>query len=102
MATKVYDELELELQDGKIITCRPLNIKKLREFMREFAKMDDEGVRGNNDKSLQVLFKCSCVAMSSYAPDYTMTQLEDVLDIQTMYKIIEVASGIKLGEDPGN
>lgn len=103
MATTVYDTLELELMDGTVIQCRPLKIKLLREFMKEFAKMDNEGVREDNDKAIGVLLKCAAVAFKQYKPEFTVNELEDVLDLQTMYKVIEVASGIKMsGDDGGN
>lgn len=103
MATTVYDTLELELMDGTVIQCRPLKIKLLREFMKEFAKMENEGVREDNDKAIGVLLKCAAVAFKQYKPDLTITELEDVLDLQTMYKIIEIASGIKMtGDAEGN
>ncbi len=111
MATAVYDIYEFELLDGKTITCRPLNIKRLREFMKEFAKMSakDEVPEGeeakpeDNDRAIQVLLKCAFVAFKQYAPEYTLSQLEEVLDMPTLYRIIEVASGIKMGgTDEGN
>lgn len=103
MATAVYNIVELELMDGSTISCRPLKIKLLREFMKEFAKMDAEGVRQDNDKAINVLLKCCAVAMKQFNPDLTPAELEDLLDLQTLYKIIEVASGIKMsGDEEGN
>lgn len=102
MATTVYETVELELMDGTVIECRPLKIKLLREFMKEFAKMDNEGVREDNDKAIGVLLKCAAVAFKQYKPEYSLTDLEDVLDLQTMNKVIEIASGIKMSGDEGN
>ena len=103
MATSVTSSVEIEIADDIVITCRPLKIKLLREFMKEFAKMDEEGVREDNDKALAVLMKCGYVAMKQYRPDTKLSEIEELFDLPTLYKVIEIASGIKMdGGDEGN
>lgn len=102
MASTVYDVVSIELLDGTVIECRPLKIKLLREFMKTFAKMDGEGVRDDNDKAIKVLLDCAAVAFKQYAPNYSTTDLEDVLDMQTLNRVLEIASGMKFGGEEGN
>ena len=99
MATQVYEVLELELMDGSAITVRPLKISLLRDFMKEFQKIGDEKIAEDNLKSMDLLLDCAAIAMRQYNPDLAdKAKLQEVIDLPTIYKIIEVASGIKLND----
>ena len=101
MATSVYETSEIELLDGTKIKMRPLKISLLREFMKKFegiAKVVD-----SNDKSMDILIDCVQIAMKQYAPDLSTDRekLEDTIDLPSVYKVVEAASGIKF-DDEGN
>lgn len=99
MATQVYETVEVELMDGTALRLRPLKISLLREFMEEFQKISDEDISTDNIKSMDLLLDCAVIAMKQYNPDVaTKEQLEDLIDMPTVYKVIEVASGIKLND----
>lgn len=102
MATELYDTVTLKLQDGSEVVCRPLKIKYLRQFMKAFAKMTNE-VRNDSEQAIDVLFECAVVAFAQFRPDIKPEDLEELLDLPTLYKAIEVGSGIKMtGDDEGN
>lgn len=96
MATKVYDTKKILLIDDSVITAAPLKIKYLREFLETFetikqAKTDDE--------SIAVLAQCALVTMQQYCPSIkTIEELEDSIDLPTIYEIIDIAAGIKINE----
>jgi hypothetical protein len=96
MATKVYETVDLELMDGTKISMRPLKISLLRKFMKKFDSVVD--VASSNVDSMDVLIDCALIAMEQYSPELSTDRekFEDVADIKMVYKIIEVASGIKL------
>ena len=99
MATSVYDTVDVELIDGTKVSMRPLKISLLREFMKEFQKIGDEKIAEDNIKSMDLLLDCAVIAMQQYNPDLaTKEKLEDIVDLPTIYKIIEVAAGIKLND----
>ncbi len=99
MATSVYEVVEVELMDGSKISMRPLKISLLRDFMKEFQKIGDEDIAEDNIKSMDLLLDCAVIAMKQYNPDLaSKEQMEEVIDLPTVYKIIEVASGIKLND----
>jgi len=103
MATTVYETVELELMNGDKITMRPLKISLLRAFMTKFDSIVDSS--GSNVDSMDILVECAMIAMKQYAPELSedKDKFEDVADIKMVYKIIEIASGIKLdaeGNDP--
>jgi hypothetical protein len=96
MATTVHEGRELTLMDGTKISVRPLKISLLRPFMSEFEKIAE--VAENNEKSMALLMKCVQIAMKQYSPEIAVDKdkLEDILDLPTVYEIIEAASGVKL------
>jgi shikimate 5-dehydrogenase len=101
MATHIYEESEIELIDKTKVKMRPLKISLLREFMKKFegiAKVADD-----NDKSMDILIDCVQIAMKQYAPDLATDRekLEDNIDLPSVYRVIEAASGIKF-DDEGN
>ena len=100
MATTIYDIEVVELIDGSLIELRPLKIKLLREFMSEFTKGISDEENTTEDSSLDLLMRCVGIAMKQYKPELALEpeKLEDVLDMPTIYKIIDVAAGIKLND----
>lgn len=96
MATKIYDTKKISLVDDRVIVAAPLKIKYLREFLETFetikqAKTDDE--------SISILAQCALIAMQQYCPSIkTIEDLEDSLDLPTIYDVIDVAAGIKINE----
>lgn len=98
MTTTVNEEKTIVLMDGTEIKVRPLKISLLREFMKKFEGLSK--VQDNNDKSMTLLMECAQIAMKQYGPELaaSIEKLEDVLDLPTVYDIIEAASGINLTE----
>lgn len=94
MATKIYESDTITLLDGTELYLTPLKIKYLREFMDLFDYVKDAR---NDDQAILFLTECAKIAMKQYAPD--KLDLEDNADIHTVYKILEVAAGIKIKPD---
>lgn len=93
MATTIHEAETLTLMDGTEIQVRPLKISLLRKFMRTFEKV--AAVAEDNDKSMNLLIDCVQIAMEQYSPDLAKdkAKLEEILDLPTVYKIVEAASG---------
>jgi hypothetical protein len=87
----------ITLIDGTEIEIRPLKVSLLRQFMKKFEGLAK--VADNNDKSMDLLIECVQIAMQQYAPDLAedKAKLEDNIDLPTVYKIVEEASGADLG-----
>lgn len=98
MTVTVYEPKTVVLLNDEEIKVRPLKISLLREFMKEFEKIDT--VSEDNEKSIDVLMKCVGIAMKQYAPELSEDnkKLEELLDLPTVYKIVEAASGSQLGD----
>ena len=109
MANTVYDSETISLQDGKEVTLVPLAIGRLRRFMKawgEFANLEDE------DQAFDIYINCCGIALEKdfendfettkdtekVIPDDYREHLEDVLDMDTIYKILDVCGGLKLND----
>ena len=99
MATTKYEAQKLTLMDGTEISVRPLKISLLRPFMAKFEGV--AAVADNNEKSMTLLVECVQIAMKQYKPELAedIEKLEEVLDLPTVYKIVEAASGTTLAVD---
>jgi hypothetical protein len=98
MATKTQDKNEITFLDGTTIEPRPLKLSLLKPFMKRFAEL--ASVADDNEKSMDVLIDCVQIALQQYKKEISEDRenLEEILDLPTVYKIIEIASGIELGE----
>jgi hypothetical protein len=97
MATKVYEIAPAELVDGTELEITPLKIKYLREFMVAFEDVENSN---NDDEAVAALINCARICMKQFHPDIRTTEdLEDSMDMPTVYKILDVAAGIKVHAD---
>jgi hypothetical protein len=102
LATAVYDIVEIELGDGTELTLRPLPIKKLRAFMELIKEIDLEENASDEDATMDVFIKAAMLCVASLSPDSPLgkdkDKFEDVVEIPTMMKILEIAGGLKLSD----
>lgn len=115
MATKVYNTEEITLQDDTEVVLKPLPIGRLRRFMEAWSKI---GEIAEGDDGFDVFINCCGIALEEnfkgkfdalkaskaeqdegeyLAADYK-EYLMDTLDLDTIYKILEVSGGIKLND----
>lgn len=97
MATRVYETKLISLIDGTQIEASPLKIKYLRQFMDafEFVKTAQD-----DDEAIFFLSECARICMQQYYPSIkTIHDLEDNVDLNTIYQIIDIAAGIKIKEE---
>lgn len=98
MVAKTQDKNEISFLDGTTIEVRPLKLSLLKPFMKRFGELAT--VAEDNEKSMDVLVDCVQIALKQYKADIAedRANLEEILDLPTVYKIIEVAAGINLGD----
>lgn len=115
MATRVYTTEDITLQDDTEVTLKPLAIARLRRFMaawREFENVEEDG------DGFDVFVNCSGIALEENFKDKYddllptaeqkkkglhlnpayKTYLEGVLDLDSIYKVLDVCGGIKLND----
>jgi len=97
MATTIYQTKKILLLDNTELEIIPLKIKYLREFMIVFDGIKEAT---NDDESISVLVECVRICMKQYYPKIsnTVEEVEDSLDLPTIYEILDAAAGIKINK----
>lgn len=97
MATTIYDSQTVELFDGTELEIIPLKIKYLREFMKVFESIK---LTKNDDQAIEVLVSCVKVCMKQFYPKISgsVADVEDNVDLPTIYKILDTSAGIKINK----
>jgi hypothetical protein len=67
LANTVYSVEEIELQDGRTATLRPLVIKRLRRFMKMMGEM---GTADEPEIAEDIMFNCAAFCLSKEHPQY--------------------------------
>lgn len=120
MATEVYKKKEITLQDGTDVLLRPLPIARLRRFMKAWEAMQEIDADSDDD-GFTVLINCAGISLEDtfkksgkfdsgvkataeqqeqgefLSPEYK-EYLEDVLDIETIYEILDICGDLKLND----
>jgi hypothetical protein len=94
--TEIYKTSTIKLFDGTELYISPLKIKYLKLFLEEF-----ENVKKSNgdEEAINYLSKCATIAMKQYCPSIkTQEELEDNIDMPTIYKLLDYSAGIKINE----
>jgi hypothetical protein len=92
MATKVFNVSEIILLNGQALSCSPLKIKYMREFMDIFVLLEKSQ---NDEEAIDILLECCRICMKQYSPDLFL-DLDEHIDLNTLYDIIEIAAGINI------
>jgi hypothetical protein len=96
-ATNIYETMVVPLQDGTTVELKPANIKLLKKgtkLINTLTEATDE------DEFLDKLIDLVVVLLGRQRPEWTEDRelAEDALDIETVYKVIEVFLGVKLND----
>lgn len=97
MTTKIYDSMTVHLIDDTPIEVSPLKIKYLREFMIAFEVVKESK---NDEEGMEALSECVRISMKQYYPQISgsVEEIQDNLDMPTVYEILAIAAGIKISE----
>ena len=107
MASKVYNSEEIELSDDSTVVLKPLSIKRLRVFMPKMQEWQDfiadEEAQEKDPMglgSMSLLVEAAVICLLDQRDDWKDNPelAEDVLDMETVYRVLEVCGGIKLND----
>jgi hypothetical protein len=98
LATTIYQTKIVYLLDNTELEIIPLKIKYLREFMEYFKNIK---LAKNDEESIQILTDCTRVCMKQYYPQLSKSieDIEDNIDLPTIYDILDIAAGIKINQN---
>ena len=97
MATYIYKTQKINLLNGIELEIFPLKIKYLREFMEMFNQIKNVD---DDEDSISILSKCVQICMKQFYPKLSnkISDIEDNIDLPTIYTIIDIAAGIKINK----
>jgi hypothetical protein len=97
MATTIYNSQIIHLFDNTELEIIPLKIRYLREFMQTFQEIKKTK---NDNEAIEVLVECVRICMKQYYPliSKNIKDVEDNIDMPTIYKILDTAAGIKINK----
>lgn len=94
MATEIYKSEVITLIDNSQLYLTPLKIKYLRQFMDKFELVKKTT---NEHDTISALVECALITMQQYRPEIkTVDDLEDVINLPNIYRILDVSAGIKI------
>lgn len=99
MSTSIYDTAELQLENGDTVFIKPLPIKQLKKFMSVIRELDSENIKSEED-AMDIFIKAAMVCLEKSYPEVGLNResFEDLVNIPTMMKILEVCGGLKLND----
>lgn len=102
MATSIYEVLEVPLQDGRTVELKPASIALLKKGNKELQRLFD-GEAETTDETLDILLDVVIVLLKKQIPelgdkDSGKEMAEELFDLDTVYKVIEVFLGVKLND----
>jgi hypothetical protein len=96
LPTNIYEVITVPLQDGSTVELKPASIKLLKAGQKELDKLTDVAT---NEETLEVLLDVCIVLLKRQRPELADRELaEDLFDLDTVYKVIEVMLGVKLND----
>jgi esterase/lipase len=99
VATTVYDVEEIQLSNGETLVIKPLTIKHLKKFLKVMKKMEDPKIE-SEEQVMEIFVEGAMVCLEQLKPELAedIETFEEVIEVPTLMKILEVAGGLKLND----
>jgi len=99
VATTVYDVEEIQLSNGETLVIKPLTIKHLKKFLKVMKKMEDPKIE-SEEQVMEIFVEGAMVCLEQLKPELAedLETFEEVIEVPTLMKILEVAGGLKLND----
>ena len=99
MANTVYEVVNIQLSNGQEIEIRPLTIKNLKKFTTIVKKLSEVDLE-DEMAAMDIFIEAGMVCMQQFNPELAEDKevFEDIIEVPTLMKILEVAGGLKLSD----
>ncbi len=96
----IYEVITVSLQDDSTVELRPASISLLKKGQKELDRLAEAK---NTDETLDILLDVCIALLKKQRPELadkdTGKELaEELFDLDTVYKVIEVFLGVKLND----
>jgi len=99
MANTVYEVVNIQLSNGVEIEIRPLTIKNLKKFTTVIKKLSEADLE-DETAAMDIFVEAGMICMQQFNPELAQDKeiFEDVIEVPTLMKILEVAGGLKIND----
>jgi hypothetical protein len=95
----IYEVITVPLQDGTTVELKPASIKLLKAGQKELSKLGEVKEDDAADATLDVLLDVCVTLLKKQRPELIDREVaEELFDLETIYKVIEVMLGVKLND----
>jgi hypothetical protein len=95
----IYEVITVPLQDGTTVELKPASIKLLKAGQKELQKLGEIKESDAADATLDVLLDVCVTLLKKQRPELIDREVaEELFDLETIYKVIEVMLGVKLND----
>lgn len=115
MANSVFNVEEITLQDGTDVVLKPMVVSRLKRFMKAWGEFADVT---NDEEGYNVFINCCGIALEEnfkgkfdalkaspaeaeegeHLNAQYKAYLEDTLELDSIYKVLDVCGGLKLND----
>jgi hypothetical protein len=96
MTNSARISVDMEFADGVTRTVTPLTIKRLRKFMTIVEQLSTTDASKLNDEDIDKMMDAAAIVMEQVDNKLERDQLEDALDVEIFWKLMQVAMGNKI------
>lgn len=99
-AQNIYEVIIVPLQDDTTVELKPASIKLLKAGNKQLERLSSAE---DTDQTLDILLDVCIVLLKRQRPELADPETgkelaEDLFDLETVYKVIEVMLGVKLND----
>ena len=95
----IYETITVPLQDGTTVDLKPASIKLLKAGQKELQKLAELKSDDPAEGTLDILLDVCVVLLKRQRPELVDREVaEELFDLETVYKVIEVMLGVKLND----
>lgn len=99
-AQNIYEVIIVPLQDDTTVELKPASIKLLKAGNKQLERLAEAT---DTDETLDILLDTCVVLLKKQRPELADPETgkelaEDLFDLETVYKVIEVMLGVKLND----
>jgi hypothetical protein len=95
----IYEVITVPLQDGTTVELKPASIKLLKAGQKELQRLAEIDADDPAEGTLDILLDVCVTLLKKQRPELIDREVaEELFDLETVYKVIEVMLGVKLND----
>jgi hypothetical protein len=100
MTNSARISVDMEFADGVTRSIKPLTIRRLRKFMKLVEALSSTDASKMTDDDIDKMMEAAAVVVEQSDPELAADEaaLEDAVDVDIFWKLIQIAMGNKISD----